>query len=104
MQHALWITTPDSHPLRLLDIRLPDLSPSVPASAPGTALFQRSFPTPSGSTERIPRLLISCADGQWIDVRRVQAADKREMGVGDWWNGLKMGREGLVLGDTVEGS
>lgn len=103
LQHALWTTTPDSHPLRLLDIRLPESSPSVPASEPGTTLFQRSSPNPSGSTERTPRLLISCADGEWIDVRRVQAADKREMGVGDWWNGLKMGKEGLVLGDRVNG-
>jgi hypothetical protein len=26
------------------------------------------------------------------------------MGVGDWWNGMKMGKEGLVLGETGAGS
>ncbi|KAI5449410.1 Methionyl-tRNA formyltransferase [Naganishia albida] len=100
-QHALWTTTPDGHALRLLDIRLVSTPPSFPASRPGTALFQRSSPSSSNPPERTPRLLISCADGEWIDVRRVQAADKKEMGVGDWWNGLKTGKEGLVLGQTA---
>lgn len=100
-QHALWTTTPDGHQLRLLDIRLPgDSSDEPTASDPGTAMFQRSFPDASGQTVRTGRLLVRCADGRWVEVRRVQQADKREMAVGDWWNGLKLGQGRLVLGDV----
>jgi methionyl-tRNA formyltransferase len=102
-KHALWTTTPDGHPLRLLNIRLPSDSPHDSCLEPGTTIFQRSFPSPDGTTQRTGRLLIRCADGKWIDVRRIQPADKREMSVGDWWNGLKMAQGGLVLGAGTVG-
>ncbi|GHJ86583.1 hypothetical protein NliqN6_2985 [Naganishia liquefaciens] len=89
-QHALW-TTFDGVDLRLLDIRpaRDAISEDVP---PGTAIFQKRF---AGSGEA--RLAVRCEDGTWIDVRRVQQAGKREVGVADWWNGVKRKEDGRVL-------
>ena len=90
LQHALW-TTFENVDLRLLDIRLADDPPheDVP---PGTAIFQKRF---AGSGEA--RLVVSCTEGTWVDVRRVQQAGKREVGVADWWNGVKRKENGRVL-------
>ena len=89
-QHALW-TTFDGVDLRLLDIRpaRDAISEDVP---PGTAIFQKRF---AGSGEA--RLAVRCEDATWIDVRRVQQAGKREVGVTDWWNGVKRKEDGRVL-------
>ena len=89
-QHALW-TTFENVDLRLLDIRLADDPPQEDVP-PGTAIFQKRF---AGSGEA--RLVVSCMQGTWVDVRRVQQAGKREVGVADWWNGVKRKENGRVL-------
>lgn len=44
--------------------------------------------------------MVRCADGTWVDVRKVQQAGKRGVGVGDWWNGVKRKGNGRVLFDV----
>jgi methionyl-tRNA formyltransferase len=43
-------------------------------------------------------MVICCAEGTWINVKRVKSQGKREVGVNDWWNGLPKGvREGKSI-------
>jgi methionyl-tRNA formyltransferase len=49
-------------------------------------------------------MIIYCANGSAIKVKRVKSQGKKELGVNDWWNGLpKTSREGktLRLGDAA---
>lgn len=36
-------------------------------------------------------MIVACAGGSWVQVERVKAQGKKEVGVNDWWNGLPKG-------------
>lgn len=77
-QYPIW-TTLAGVQIQLLDISLAT-SNIDNATQPGTAVLDRR--------SKPPELIVTCAGGSHIKVSRVKAEGKKEVNVGDWWNGL----------------
>ena len=80
-QYPLW-TTFNGTSIQLFNLNLRPLDPEFDNKVePGTARLIR----------KEGKMLVACAKGTWVQVERVKAQGKKEVGVNDWWNGLPKG-------------
>ncbi|WVF72757.1 methionyl-tRNA formyltransferase [Kwoniella sp. CBS 6097] len=93
-QCPLW-TTMNGTPAQLLSLR-PLGSAELPSDLPGDAEPGTGYLLKQGKNRR---LLVSCAEGTWVEILEVQMAGKKALGTKEWVNGLpKVSRDTGKLG------